>query len=202
MNLPTSLQNAILEFSKLPGIGTKSAQRLGLFLLKRDAVDIELLASAIKNIQATVQFCSICHTMADTDPCYICSDLSRSQDLLCVVEEALDAIVINKSGAHKGLFHVLGGVLNPLDGIGPKQLQIESLLSRISEPNSAVLEIILATNPTMEGEATARYIAKLVQEIRPEIKITRIARGIPTGGDLEYADDLTLSRALEGRREY
>ncbi len=203
MNLPKSLQTAINEFAKLPGIGQKSAQRIALSLLKKNQIDISALSRAVEEVKSTVNFCSICHTMADLDPCSICTDSTRNQSLICVVEEPLDALAIEKSRGFLGLYHVLGGVLSPLDGIGPDKLQIQSLLSRLTAHGSSLInEVILATNPTLEGETTARHIAKLIAEANPQIKITRIARGIPTGGDLEYADDLTLTRAMEGRREF
>lgn len=217
--LPASLQKLINELSKLPGIGPKTAQRLAFYLLKRDNIDISGLSSAIANLQNGVVFCSICHNMVETDPCATCIDANRDASILCIVEEPLDALAIDKTGHFKGLFHVLGGVLNPLEGIGPEKLNIDSLINRISRreddhlaarwssslassPASPITEIIIATNPSLEGEATAMHLAKVIKQSNPNIKITRIARGLPMGGDLEYADDITLMRALEGRREY
>lgn len=202
MNLPKSLQNAINELGKLPGVGPKSAQRLGLFLLKKNPVDLEQLANSLRDIKSTVSFCRWCHTMSDTDPCSTCNNSQRDRTVLCVVEEPLDALALEKSGSFNGLYHVLGGVLNPLEGIGPDQLHIQSLLTRVHEQGLVLKEVILATNPTLEGETTARLVSKVVKENFPEVIITRIARGLPTGGDLEYADDLTLSRALTGRGEF
>lgn len=198
--LPSSLEKVINEFSKLPGIGPKSAQRLAFYLLKRDNIDLNNLSGAISNLKAGVTFCSNCHNMADTDPCSTCENPNRDKGLICVVEEAMDALAIDKTNQFKGLFHVLGGVLNPMDGIGPEALQINSLMQRLETQN--IQEIIVATNPTLEGETTAMHISKLVKAKFPEVKISRIARGLPMGGDLEYADDLTLMRALEGRKEY
>ncbi len=200
--LPSSLQKLINELSKLPGIGPKTAQRLGFFLLKRDNIDLAELSSAVSNLKNGVVFCGICHNMVETDPCEICSDKTREQSILCVVEEPLDALAIDKAGTFRGLFHVLGGVLNPLEGIGPEKLNIESLIVRLKEKNSQIKEIILATNPSLEGETTAMHLAKRIKSDLPNITITRIARGLPMGGDLEYADEITLTRAMEGRREF
>lgn len=200
--LPSSLQRVINELSKLPGIGPKTAQRLAFYLLKRDNIDISGLSSAIANLQNGVVFCSICHNMVEADPCATCTDANRDASILCIVEEPLDALAIDKTAHFKGLFHVLGGVLNPLEGIGPEKLNVDSLVRRVNSQESLVKEIIIATNPSLEGEATAMHLSKVIKQSNPNIKITRIARGLPMGGDLEYADDITLMRALEGRREY
>lgn len=208
--LPSSLQKLINEFSKLPGIGPKSAQRLAFYLLKRDDIDISGLSTSISNLKNGVIFCSICHNMVEKDPCDICTNPERDSSLVCVVEEPLDALAIDKSGQYKGVFHVLGGVLNPLEGIGPEQLNIDSLIERIRNIGNgldrslqgSIKEIIIATNPSLEGETTAMHIARLLKQETPQVKVTRIARGLPSGGDLEYADDITLTRAMEGRREY
>lgn len=200
--LPSSLQKLINEFSKLPGIGPKSAQRLAFYLLKRDNIDINSLAASISNLKEGVIFCSICHNMVEKDPCDVCMDPLRNSGLICVVEEPLDALAIDKSGQFKGVFHVLGGVLNPLEGVGPEHLKIDSLISRITQADNNINEIIIATNPSLEGETTAMHLSRVLKQAAPEIKITRIARGLPSGGDLEYADDITLMRAMEGRREY
>lgn len=197
LKLPSSLQRLINEFSKLPGIGPKSAQRLAFYLLKKDNVEILSLSESVKELRNDITFCSECHNMAENDPCVVCSDKSRNHQLVCVVEEPLDALAIDRSGAFNGVFHVLGGVLNPIEGVTAANLNMNSLLDRINEKN--VTEIIIATNPTLEGETTAMYIAKLLKD--SPVTITRIARGLPMGGDLEYADEITLSRALEGRRE-
>lgn len=196
--LPLALERVINELSKLPGIGPKSAQRVAFYLLKRDAVDITQLAEAVAALKNGITYCSDCHNMAETDPCNVCVDPQRDHALICVVEEPLDTVAIDKTGNFPGVFHVLGGVLNPMEGIGPEKLQIDSLRQRVQ--NKGVREIIIATNPTLEGETTANYIARLLRDL--PIKITRIARGLPMGGDVEYADEITLSRALEGRREY
>lgn len=199
--LPKSLQNAINEFSKLPGIGPRSAQRIALYLLKKDQADIDGLSSSIKDVKNTVHFCENCFLMSDNSICVVCSNANRNKGLICVVEESLDAYAIERSG-YDGLFHVLGGVLAPLEGIGPDNLNIASLTSRINQSPDTIKEIILATNPTLEGETTARHIYKLLKDEFPDLVVTRIARGLPTGGDVEYADDTTLSRALSGRSSF
>jgi recombination protein RecR len=197
LKLPASLERVINEFSKLPGIGPKTAQRLAFYLLKKDAIDITGLGEAIQNLKNDITFCDQCNNMAESNPCNVCTDTSRDQTTICIVEEPLDAIAIDRTGAFKGLFHVLGGVLNPMEGIGPEQLNMNTLRDRI--PKLGVKEIIIATNPSLEGETTAMHLSKMLKDF--EVKVTRIARGLPMGGDLEYADDITLSRALEGRRE-
>ena len=198
LRLPASLERVINEFGKLPGIGPKTAQRLAFYLLKKDSLDINGLADAVRALKTDITFCSQCHNMADGDPCSICSDPNRDHTLICVVEEPLDAMALDKTGQFKGVFHVLGGVLNPMEGIGADQLNISDLYKRVTDLN--IKEIIIATNPTLEGETTAMHIAKSLNGL--EVKITRIARGLPMGGDLEYADEITLSRALEGRRDF
>ncbi len=196
--LPSSIEKLINEFSKLPGIGAKTASRLTFYLLKRNDLDLTLFSEAVSNLKRGVVFCSICHNMSETDPCGTCSDRSRDHSLLCVVEEPLDAQALDATGQYKGLFHVLGGVLSPLDGIGPEQLNIASLLKRLEE--GEIKEVILATNPSLEGETTAMHIAEQIKPLA--IKVTRLARGLPIGGDIEYADEITILRALEGRNEY
>jgi recombination protein RecR len=196
--LPRSIEKLINEFSKLPGIGHKTASRLTFYLLKRPDLDLNLFSEAIANLKKEVVFCSLCHNMAESDPCAICSDPNRDHNMICVVEETLDAQALDQTGQYKGVFHILGGVLNPLEGIGPEQLNIESLIKRLQAGN--VQEVILATNPSLEGETTAMH---LMRQIKPlGIRVTRLARGLPIGGDLEYADEITILRALEGRSEY
>lgn len=197
--LPKPLERVINEFSRLPGVGQKTAQRLAFYLLKRDQIDIQSFSSALLGLKDGVLFCSRCHNMAETDPCRTCSDSSRDQQLICVVEEPLDAVAVDRGGSFRGIFHVLGGVLSPLEGVGPDQLKVQQLFDRIGSEGTR--EIILATNPSLEGETTANYLAKQLRAKFPELTVTRIARGLPMGGDLEYADDVTLSRAMEGRRE-
>lgn len=208
-SLPKSLERAINEFSKLPGVGPKSAQRLVFYLLKREPVELDMLSESIAKLKEQVVFCQTCHIMTDASPCVTCSDSHRDQSLVCVVEESMDAIALDKSGTYTGVYHILGGVLNPMEGIGSDKLNINSLVKRISgnqlqetSANSGIKEIIIATNPTLEGETTALHLSKLLRSSFPELKLTRIARGLPMGGDLEYADEVTLSRAMEGRREY
>ncbi|NOY79016.1 MAG: recombination protein RecR [Calditrichaeota bacterium] len=189
-----SLETLISEFSKLPGIGRKSAQRLAFYLLKQSREEVAALAQALIDVKDKTRLCSVCFNITEIDPCPICRDVSRDHATICVVEEANDILAIEKTGMYRGVYHVLGGVLSPLDGIGPENLRIKELLSRLTEE---VQEIILATNPDVEGEATALYLQKLIKPLGK--KVTRLARGIPAGSDLEFIDELTLSRALEGR---
>ena len=189
-----SVQHAVDELSKLPGIGKKSAQRIVFFLLKIPKPNVVELADALVDIKDKSKFCSICYNITDTDPCPICSSSRRDRSIICVVEEANDVIALEKTGEYRGIFHVLGGALSPLDGIGPDELRIKELMTRLRDE---VQEVIIATNPNTEGEATAIYLAKLIQPL--DIKTTRIARGIPVGIDIEHADEITLSRAIEGR---
>ena len=187
----------IEEFSKLPGVGVKTAQRLTFFILRSPTDQARRLAEAIMRVKESIVYCSRCFNITETDPCAICSNPNRDQEKICVVEEPLDVLALEKTGVYKGLYHVLHGALSPVEGIGPKDLRIDELLKRVREGN--VREVILATNPNFEGEYTANYIQK---ELKPfNIQITGLARGLPIGGDLEYADEGTLSRAIEGRRE-
>jgi recombination protein RecR len=188
----------IEEFSKLPGIGVKTAQRLTFFILRSPADQARRLAEAIMRVKESIVYCSRCFNITEADPCLICSNPNRDQEIICVVEEPLDVLALEKTGAYKGLYHVLHGALSPVEGIGPKDLRIEELLKRVQ--GGSVREVILATNPNFEGEYTANYLQK---ELKPlPLKVTGLARGLPIGGDLEYADEGTLSRALEGRREF
>jgi recombination protein RecR len=186
----------INELSKLPGIGRRTAERLAYFLLKEDEGLSRSIAEAILEVKRKVRFCSLCGNLTEIDPCEICSDSRRNQALLCVVEEPKDIWAIERIGTYRGLYHVLMGAISPLDGIGPEKLRIRELLKRIE--GSAVEEVIVATDPNVEGDATALYISKLIKPIG--ISVTRIASGLPVGGDLEYADTVTLSKALAGRR--
>lgn len=195
--LPKSIERLINELSQLPGIGPKTASRLAFYLIRNSSVDAKSLGEAFNNLKEDIVYCSICHNIADQDPCKICEDKTREQSMLAVVEEPLDVMALERAG-FTGLYHVLGGRISPLDGVGPNELQIESLRIRLTE-HPEVDEVIIATNPNVEGEATATYLIKILAQSGK--KITRIARGLPMGGDLEYADDLTLTRALEGRRE-
>ena len=192
-----SVERLANRLARLPGIGRKSANRLAFHILKLSKEDAFELADVIREVKEKVGFCSTCNNISETDPCKICSDLSRDQSMICVVEETVDAAAIDKAEGFKGLFHILGGRLSPLDGIGPDDLKISELLKRINSGD--VKEIIIATNPNVEGEATAIYLSKLLKPLG--LKVSRIARGLPVGSDLEYADSMTLSRALEGRQE-
>jgi recombination protein RecR len=194
---PEPLARLIEALQRLPGIGPKTAQRLAFFLLKRPADEVQGLAEALSQLKAAIVHCSVCFNVTQDDPCRICLDPHRDARSLCVVEEPNDLLALEKSGGFRGRYHVLLGALSPLDGIGPEDLKVRELLVRLE--SDAVEEIILATNPSVEGEATAIYLAKLLKPLAP--RITRIARGLPVGGDLEYADEVTLAKALEGRRE-
>ncbi|HET7712658.1 MAG TPA: recombination mediator RecR [Thermoanaerobaculia bacterium] len=191
------LANLINELTKLPGIGGKSASRLAYHILKRPAAEAESLATAILEVKAKIIRCSICNNMTDVDPCAICADARRDASVICVVEEAFNIQTIEQTRDFKGMFHVLLGALSPLRGIGPQDIDVAGLVRRVREGN--VREVIVATNPNVEGEATAHYIA---QQLRPlGVMVTRLAFGLPVGGDLEYADQITMSKALQGRRE-
>lgn len=199
--LPKSVRGLIEEFSKLPGIGPKSAQRLAMHLLHSPHSRISNLGDAVLGLKNNVIFCEQCFNIAEENPCRICSDHMRDKNIICVVEDILDAYAIEKTGEYKGLYHVLHGALSPIDGVGPEQLKIYELFDRIKKIGNEIekIEIILATNPSLEGETTALYIQKHLLELN--VKITRIARGLPFGGDLEYADEMTLSKAMNGRGE-
>lgn len=187
----------IEEFSKLPGVGVKTAQRLTFFVLRSPTDQARRLAEAIMRVKESIIYCSRCFNITETDPCLICSNTNRDQDVICVVEEPLDVLALEKTGVYKGLYHVLHGAISPVEGVGPKDLRIEELLQRVG--SGAVREIILATNPNFEGEYTANYILKELKLFN--VRVTGLARGLPNGGDLEYADEGTLGRALDGRRE-
>jgi recombination protein RecR len=198
MRLPRSVEAVINELEKLPGIGPKTAERLTYHLLRAPKEYSEQLAATIKELKEKTTICETCYNIAETNPCDVCDDDSREESQIMIVEEPLDVLAIEKSRSYKGLYHVLGGCIAPLQGIGPDDLRIKELLPRLK--NGRVKEIILATNPSVEGESTAMYLQKLMSPLGA--KITRIARGLPVGADLEYADEVTLSRAVEGRREY
>ena len=210
MNLPRPIRKLIESFEKLPGIGPKSAARLTFYLLHMPQEQLDEFANSLTGLKKSTVLCSTCFNVSEADPCPICSDSSRDQSIICVVEQPLDVLAIEKTGRYKGLYHVLHGVISPLDNIGPDELYIKQLLDRLTRSN-LVNEVILAMNPNMEGEATSMYLAKKVKghlqgkqegERAGGIKITRLGQGLPIGGDLEYADEVTLTRALEGRREY
>jgi recombination protein RecR len=186
------------EFHKLPGIGPKMAQRLTYYLVRMPEDEARSLADAVLAVKERIVLCSTCYNITETDPCLLCSDPARDQSRICVVEEALDVMALERTGVYKGLFHVLHGVISPMNGIGPDDLKIQPLLGRLRD--GAVTEIILATNPNLEGEATSMYIQKLIAPLG--VRVTRLARGLPVGGDLEYADEVTLGRAMEGRQGF
>jgi recombination protein RecR len=185
------------ELKKLPGIGGKSAQRMAFHILRASAEDAEALAAAIRNLKEKLHLCSVCSNITDIDPCSYCSSPTRNQRLVCVVEEPTNIAAIEKTRSYNGVYHVLHGAISPLHGVGPEQLRIPSLLKRLEKGD--VDEVILATNPTLEGEATAVHLTGLLK--RPGVKVTRIATGIPAGSDIEYADEVTMLKAMEGRRE-
>ena len=194
----SAIDDLVTELAKLPGIGRKTAQRLTFHLLKQPPEEAGRLADAIRQVRERVTVCGVCGNLTDEEPCAICADPRRDGALLCVVEEAADVGAIERTGRFRGRYHVLGGRLSPLDGVGPEALRLERLLERVGN-GSGVREVIVATNPSMEGEVTATY---LQQVLRPTgVRVTRIARGLPVGGDLEYADGVTIAQALEARRE-
>lgn len=188
----------IEELRKLPGIGTKSAQRLAFHVLRSSVEDAEKLATAIRQLKEHLHLCSICNNITDVDPCSYCTSTSRDQRLVCVVEEPTNIATIEKTRSYSGVYHILHGTLSPIGGVGPEQLRIANLLIRLPD----VDEVILATSPTTEGEATAGYLAGEIHKTMPAVKVTRIATGVPAGSDIEYADEVTMTRAMEGRREF
>jgi recombination protein RecR len=188
----------IEELRKLPGIGTKSAQRLAFHVLRSPAEDAEALSVAIRELKLHLRLCSVCNNITDVDPCGYCTNAVRNQRLVCVVEEPTNIATIEKTRSYNGVYHVLHGTLSPIGGVGPEQLRIANLLTRLAE----VDEVIVATSPTTEGEATAGYLAVELRKAKSELKVTRIATGVPAGSDIEYADEVTMTRAMEGRREF
>jgi recombination protein RecR len=191
------VQDLIDELGRLPGVGPKSAQRIAFHLLQADPADVRRLADVLVEVKAKVKFCSICFNVSEDDQCRICRDPRRDPTVLCVVEEYKDVVAIERTREFRGRYHVLGGAISPLDGVGPEDLRVDELLQRVRR--DGVVEVILATNPNLEGNATAMYVAALLKPLG--IRTTRLASGLPVGGDLEYADEVTLSQALEGRRE-
>ena len=196
--VPEPLTRLINELSKLPGIGPKSAQRLAFHLLRSSEETTKALVIAVEDMEKQVDLCSICFHITDKDPCQLCQDEERDESVLCVVEQALDVIVLERTGQYRGRYHVLQGVLNPMEGIGPEDLRIGELLQRVQSGN--IGEVIMATNPSLEGESTAMYVQRL---LTPHgVRITRLARGLPSGADLEYTDEITLAHAFEGRQTF
>lgn len=194
------LQRLITELSKLPGIGGRTAQRLAFHILRASEEDAFALAEAIREVKQRIGFCEICFNLSEGPRCRICEDARREPDLICVVEEPVDVISIERTHEFRGRYHVLGGALSPIDGIDPEDLKIEQLYERIRDPSLPIREVVIATNPTTTGEATALHIAAGIRAIAPEVAVTRLASGLPVGADLEYADELTLGRAFAGRR--
>lgn len=192
-----AIQDLIDELGRLPGVGPKSAQRIAFHVLSADPVDVKRLAVALQRVKELVRFCTTCFNVAESELCRICRDTRRHDDAICVVEESKDVVAIEKTGEFRGRYHVLGGAINPLEGVGPDNLRIRELMTRLQ--SGEVKELILATDPNTEGEATATYLALLVKPMG--LRVTRLASGLPVGGDLEYADEITLGRAFEGRRQ-
>lgn len=199
MKIPKAISSLIESFEKLPGIGPKSAQRLAFYLLHVPQFELDDFGNNLTDLKKKTLLCSRCKSVDEKDPCVICSDELRDKKTILVVEQPLDMIAFERTGKYKGLYHVLHGAISPLDNIGPDEIFIDLLIKRISD-SSEVSEVIIATNPTMEGEATANYLLKEIKNVKPDIKTTRLGMGIPTGADLEYADDTTLNQALDGRR--
>ncbi len=197
MSHPESLSRLIERLQKLPGIGAKSAQRLAYHVLRTPREDADLLCAAIQDVKERVTYCTVCNNITDVDPCRFCADERRERHVICVVEEPQNVAVIEKTREFRGLYHVLMGALSPLQGVGPDDLKIKGLLSRVAD--GSVTEVVLATNPNVEGEATALYLARLLKPLG--LRVTRIATGIPVGSDIEYADEITMSKAMSGRRD-
>ncbi len=194
---PKPVTRLIEAFAQLPGIGPKTASRLTFYLLRRPVEQTQALADALRDLKERIVFCRQCFNITEENPCAICRDDGRDRSVLCVVEEPLDVLAIERTGEYRGLYHVLHGAISPVEGIGPDELRINELMARLKQEPAR--EVLLATNPNLEGEATAMYLARLIQPLG--LRVTRLARGLPVGGDLEYADAITLSRALEGRQE-
>jgi recombination protein RecR len=192
------VQDLIVELGRLPGVGPKSAQRIAFYLLAADPVDVRRLVTALTEVKDKVRFCTVCGNVSEEEQCRVCRDPRRDLAVICVVEEPKDVVAIERTREFRGRYHVLGGAISPIEGVGPDDLRIRELMTRLAD--GTVTELILATDPNLEGEATATYIARLVREM--DVKVTRLASGLPVGGDLEYADEVTLGRAFEGRRAY
>lgn len=190
------VQDLIDELGRLPGVGPKSAQRIAFHLLQADPADVNRLVAALSEVKSKVRFCTTCGNVSEEDQCRICRDPRREQTVICVVEESKDVVAIEKTREFRGVYHVLGGAISPIEGVGPDDLRIRELLSRLAD--GTVVEVILATDPNLEGEATATYLSRLLAPM--DVRVTRLASGLPVGGDLEYADEVTLGRAFAGRR--
>ncbi len=196
------ISRLIDELRKLPGIGTKSAQRLAFHILRGTDDDARALADSILVLRARLHLCSVCNNITDVDPCVYCTSPTRDRHTVCVIEEPTNIATIEKTRSYNGVYHVLHGTLSPIGGVGPEQLRISNLLTRLADPATNIREVILATSPTTEGEATAAYLAVEIRRIAPTLHITRIATGVPAGSDIEYADEVTMTRALENRRDF
>ncbi|HVQ44808.1 MAG TPA: recombination mediator RecR [Candidatus Saccharimonadia bacterium] len=196
--IPSSVERLITELGRLPGVGPRTAERLAFFMLKNDPTRASALGAAVDGLHAGVRNCRVCFNFAEADECEVCRSPSRLHNLIAVVEEPFDVVAVEKTGQYQGLYHVLGGVISPIDGMGPDRLEIASLITRVR--SGGVDEVILATNPSLEGESTAMYIRAQLEPTG--VKLTRLARGLPVGGDLEYADQITLGRALQGRQAF
>jgi len=192
------IQDLIDELGRLPGVGPKSAQRIAFHIIQSDRVDVTRLAEVLKTVKERVKFCSICGNISEEELCKICRDPRRDKSSICVVEESKDVLAIEKTREFRGSYHVLGGAISPIDGVGPENLRIKELMTRLAE--TTISEVIIATDPNLEGEATATYLTRLIKPLG--VKVSRLASGLPVGGDLEYADEITLGRAFEGRRSY
>lgn len=201
MKVPKAVQNVVDSFEKLPGIGPKTAQRLTFYLLHVPQTELDAFSAALSNLKKETVLCSTCFSIGEQNPCVICTDSERDHSVITVVEQPLDVLAFERNGKYTGLYHVLHGKIDPLNNIGPDEIYINQLLQRMVD-ESEIKEVILATNPTMEGEATAMYISKQIKDKSPNIQISRIGRGIPVGADIEYADPITLQRAMEGRSSY
>ncbi len=199
--LPKAVSKVIESFERLPGIGPKTATRLAFYLLHVPQEELDGFAGSLAGLKANTVLCSVCKNVAEADPCGICSNPARDHSVICVVESSTDVLSLERTGKFQGVYHVLHGAIDPLNNIGPDEIYIADLVKRVRN-DSAIAEIILATNPNMEGEATAMYITKQVKAVNDALRITRLAHGLPVGADIEYADEVTLTRALEGRREY
>lgn len=195
---PKPFGRLVGELAKLPGVGNKTAQRLAFHILSVSDREAEALASSIYDAKKTMRYCSVCGNLTDRDPCHVCDDKERNRNVICVVESPRDVMAMERIREYRGLYHVLNGVISPMEGIGPEDINLKSLINRLRE-NPGISEVILATNPNIEGEATAMYISRLLHS--SGIRVTRIAHGLPVGGDLEYADEVTLIKAMEGRTE-
>lgn len=191
-----ALQDLVEEFGRLPGIGPKSAQRMAFHILQADQADVEALATALREVKRRVRFCTVCGNVSEDEKCVICKDTRRDQTMICVVEEPKDVVAVERTREYRGLYHVLGGSIDPMSGVGPDDLRIKDLLPRLQ--SGEVTEVVIATDPNLEGEATATYLVRLLSSVG--LTVTRLASGLPVGGDLEYADEVTLGRAFEGRR--